>query len=134
MKSFIIFIGLTIFLLVPMLSLAQGLQPDALSDINSQNEVFLGKAGLGTGASVSSVISRVIRVVLSFLGIIFLVLIIYAGFTWMTAAGNEDNIRRAKMVMTAAVIGLAIVLGAYIITYFILDKALEATKGGVGLD
>lgn len=74
-------------------------------------------------------ISQIIKVVLGFLGIIFLVLILYAGFTWMTAAGNEDKISTAKKTMTAAIIGVAIVLSAYMITYFVIDQLLIATQG-----
>lgn len=72
-------------------------------------------------------IAEIIKVVLGFLGIIFLVLIIYAGFLWMTAAGNEERIKKAKDIMIAAVIGVAIILAAYAITVFVVGKLLEAT-------
>ncbi|MDD2807258.1 MAG: hypothetical protein PHW95_01905 [Patescibacteria group bacterium] len=74
-------------------------------------------------------ISQIIKVALGFLAIIFLVLILYAGFTWMTAAGNEDRISTAKKTMAAAIVGVAIVLSAYIITYFVIDQLLIATQG-----
>ncbi|MFA6255216.1 MAG: hypothetical protein WC675_04295 [Patescibacteria group bacterium] len=72
-------------------------------------------------------VAKIISIVLGFLGIIFLVLMIYAGFTWMTAAGNEESITRAKKTMIAAVIGVAIVLVAYAITVFVINSLLEAT-------
>ena len=99
----------------------------------SQNEAFIKAAGLGT-APVAVVISDIIKVFLSFLGVIFIVLIIYAGFMWMTAAGAEDKITKAKTTLVAAIIGLAIILAAYAITYFAIDQIIEATKGGQGLD
>jgi len=82
-----------------------------------------------TPSTLSESIARLIRVVLGFLGIIFLVLILYAGFTWMTAAGNEEKIGTAKKTMVAAIIGAAIILAAYAITYFVIDQLLVATKG-----
>jgi len=82
-----------------------------------------------TEKTLAESIARLIRVVLGFLGIIFLVLIVYSGFMWMTAAGNEEKISTAKKTMVAAIIGAAIVLAAYAITYFVIDQLLVATKG-----
>ena len=48
---------------------------------------------------------------------------------WMTSAGNEEKIATAKKTMTAAIIGVAIVLAAYAITFFVMDQLLVATKG-----
>jgi len=98
-----------------------------------QNTAFLEEAGLGT-TPISIIISDIIKLFLSFLGVIFIILIIYAGFIWMTAAGNDEKISTAKSTMTAAIIGLAVVLAAYAITYFVIDQILESTKGGQGLD
>jgi len=75
----------------------------------------------------ATAIAEIIKIVLSFLGVIFIVLIVYAGFLWMTSAGNEEKVKKAKDIMVAAVIGVAIVLLAYAITYFVIDKLLEAT-------
>jgi len=104
------------------------------ADLDALTEDYVDTAGLGRDVSLPEVISLIIKVLLSFLGVIFVILIIYAGFLWLTSAGSEDKISKAKKIMTAAVIGLAIVLAAYTITFFVIDKLLEATKGGVGLD
>lgn len=74
-------------------------------------------------------IADIIKIVLGFLGLIFLILILWAGFRWMTSAGNEEQITQAKKMMVAAVIGAAIVLAAYAITFFVIDSLLEATAG-----
>ena len=121
------------FAVAPMVQ-AQGLTGQAQEELDRQNQAFLQETGLGTQASISIVVSGIIRILLSFLGVIFVVLIIYAGFMWMTAAGNDEKISKSKKIMAAATIGLAIVLAAYAITYFVLDQLLEATKGGQGLD
>ncbi|KKW17394.1 MAG: Multiple EGF-like-domain protein 3 [Candidatus Magasanikbacteria bacterium GW2011_GWA2_50_22] len=75
------------------------------------------------------IIARIIRVALGLLGIIVLSLIIYGGFLWMTAAGNEERIEKAKKVLTNSVIGLVIVLTSFAITQFILTRLREATLG-----
>ncbi len=79
--------------------------------------------------SVMYIIAEFIKYVLSFLGLIFLVLILYAGFLWMTAAGNEEQIGKAKSIFTSGIMGLIIILSAYAITYFVLDKIILATVG-----
>ncbi|MFA6522002.1 MAG: hypothetical protein WCT24_00160 [Patescibacteria group bacterium] len=66
-------------------------------------------------------IGNIIYVLLSFLGVVFLVFVIYAGFLWMTAAGNADNTKKAKTLLMQAVIGLVIILAAYAITSFVMS-------------
>ena len=80
-----------------------------------------------TPTTLAEIIARIIKVALSLLGIIFLVLIIYAGFMWMTSAGNEERISKAKKIMAAAIIGLAIVMAAYAITIFVIDNLMGVT-------
>lgn len=70
----------------------------------------------------------IINVVLGVLGTIATVLIFYAGFLWMTAAGNEDNVAKAKTIMSAAVIGLVIILAAYSISSFVINSATKAVN------
>ncbi|MAG44280.1 hypothetical protein CL633_00090 [bacterium] len=77
--------------------------------------------------SLSEIIAKIIKAVLGFLGMIFLALIIYAGFRWMTAAGNEEHISKAKKILSAAFIGLVIVLISYGLTVYIFDVLFEAT-------
>jgi len=105
---------------------------DLGSELNQQSDAFIGQSGLGT-LSLRYIISQMIKIVLSFLGVIFIILIIYAGFLWLTSAGSEEKIDKAKKIMVAAIIGLAIVLSAYIITVFVLDKLLSSTteRGGI---
>ncbi len=91
---------------------------------NTQNSY--NSIGLST-SDPRDVVANIIKVVLGFLGTIAVVLIIVAGFQWMTAAGNEDKIGKAKKIMTAAVIGLVIVLMAYALSTFVIDAIIGAT-------
>lgn len=72
-----------------------------------------------TPGGIPEAIGYLISIVLSFVGIIFLLLTIYGGYLWMTAAGNEEQISKAKKIITAAIIGLIIIAGAYTITALI---------------
>ncbi len=62
----------------------------------------------------------IIKSALSFLGVVFLVLMIYAGIQWMQAGGNQEKIDKAKNIIVNSIIGLAIIISAYAITYFIM--------------
>lgn len=76
-------------------------------------------AGVGDKKDVSEIVSNVIKTALSVVGIIFFILIVYGGFNWMMARGNEQQITKSKNTVFAAVIGLVVVLGAYAITAFV---------------
>lgn len=69
----------------------------------------------------AEVIGIIISAVLALLGVIFLILIIYSGYIWMTARGNEQLVEKAKNNLRDAVIGLIIVLGAYVITQLVSE-------------
>jgi hypothetical protein len=72
--------------------------------------------------SPEKIVAQVIQIALSFLGVIFLILMIYGGFIWMTGRGNEEQVKKAQGLIQAAVIGMIIVVSAYAITYFILSN------------
>lgn len=113
---------------------AQVLTSPAQQQLQQRNDEFLGEAGLDDNLSIGQMVAAVIKVVLAFLGVVFIILIIYAGLLWMTSAGNEEKIGTAKKTLIAATIGLAIVLSAYAITFFVIDQLLEATRDSQGLN
>ena len=63
--------------------------------------------------------SQIVQWVLSFIGVIFLGLMIYGGFVWMTSNGNQESIGKAQKTVVAAIVGLIIILSAYAITTYI---------------
>lgn len=81
-------------------------------------------AGYGEPQDPRVTVAVIIRTALQLIGIVFLVLMIYAGFLWMTAGGNEENITKAKNILKASIIGLIIILASYSITYFAMYLAI----------
>jgi hypothetical protein len=77
--------------------------------------------------TIPEIIARIIKYLLTFLGVIFLTLIIYGGFIYMTAAGDTEKISTAKDIIISASIGLAIILASYAFTYFIVENLTKAT-------
>lgn len=73
---------------------------------------------------LSTKLGTIIGIVLSFVGVIFLILMIFAGLTWMTAQGSQEKVGKAKDLMINAVIGLIIVMAAYAITAFVGDRLI----------
>ena len=78
-------------------------------------------------------IALLIRVFLSFLGIIFLVLMLWAGFKWMTSQGNETKVEESKKMILAATVGLIIILMSYGVTQFVSSCFYDISTGGDGV-
>jgi Type IV secretion system pilin len=77
--------------------------------------------------SLISIITTVINAALGLTGVIFLALIVFAGYKILTAGGDSDKVETAKETITRAVIGLTIVLLAYGITAFVVPAIFCAT-------
>ena len=77
--------------------------------------------------SAISLIAQALKFILSFLGIVFLILIFYSGIKWMIAGGNEEQITKAKDSIKGAVIGLVIIIAAYAIIFFVVSAVGEPT-------
>lgn len=75
-----------------------------------------------------AIVASIIKVLLGFLGTLAVVLIIYSGFLYMTAAGKPDNVKKAKDIMITAVIGLIIILISYGITIFVTTALSNAIQ------
>jgi len=103
------------FFVVPVWSQGVGVQNTApLNQIKD-------KAGITEG-DLGSIAGTVISGILSLVGVIFLILMVYAGIIWMTARGDDAKTENAKKTITASVIGLFIVVSAYAITKFVTSK------------
>ncbi len=87
--------------------------------------------GLGT-QDIRETVARIIKIVLGVLGIIVTLIIIYAGYVWMTAAGNEQRVSMAKKILINGVIGLLIIILAYALTVWIFRVIIGGTTGGGG--
>lgn len=83
-------------------------------------------AGLGTSTTtLPDIIGRIINAVLGFLGILLLAYLLYAGFLWMTAGGDEDKVKTATTMIKNAVIGLLIIVAAFSISNFVLQSLIN---------
>jgi hypothetical protein len=92
----------------------------------------IGSAAFGQSGEPEDIriqILKILNVVLTFLGVLMVVLIIMAGYRWMTAGGNEEQVSKAKKTLFNSLIGLLIILASYGISYFILRRLVGITTG-----
>lgn len=117
-------IGVIILLSVPVAVYAAPTLKDVRGTFVNAGEVAFG----GQPPSLLTTLATFVRAALSLLGLIFVSLVIYAGFLWMTAGGDEKQVGKAKNTIKQAIIGLAITLAAYAITGFVVGKLGAALK------
>jgi len=77
-------------------------------------------------ADLQAVIVSVVRVLMGFLGVIAVIIILVGGFRWMTASGSEDKIAEAKNMIIAGIIGLVIIMLAWVIVGYVLRVMSDA--------
>lgn len=128
-KIFFVFASVFIFAFFSLSQVQAQIQDNALTGLNetantvtafkSQTSQTYGSDFLATKAG------QIIGVVLSFVGVLFFILMIYAGILWMTASGNEQQISTAKGLLINAAIGMIIVFSAYALTTFLGTQLLQ---------
>lgn len=87
------------------------------------------EAKLSESGAFEKSIGGVINIALSLVGVIFLILTVYGGYIWMIARGEESEAKKAKDIITMAVIGLIVVMAAYVLTNFVITRLTTATTG-----
>ncbi len=130
--------------LVPTLVLATPGAPDAapsaprgVASVSAGIHAAVGSTGLqnfceGTFSTcVIKIAGGVINIVLSLVGILVLGYTLYAGFLWMTSGGEKEGAESAMKMLRQAVIGLIIVVSAFAISSFVLDKLSVISTGPV---
>ena len=114
------FIIFSLLIVLSFLMMAQATLAD-IEDTTGLNKTATGGFGenITKTATLSETIGKIVGAALSFLGVIFFILMIYGGYMWMFSMGNEQTAGKAKDIIIAAVIGLVIVLMAYAITTYL---------------
>lgn len=129
-KKIIIFFALFLLPLSFVYAQEGDTPPKNLADtVNGPTEIMLQSTSMSK-FSLGNVVATVIQGALGLLGIIFLIIMVFAGYRWMTASGNEESVKIAKQMITRAIIGLIIVLMAYAVTYFVFNQL--PFSGGTG--
>jgi len=126
MKS--IFILFLLLLLFPYISVDAACCTSGTAD-PAGCEVCLTNPLTGdqTSKDIPVLIGQVIKAALGIVGSIALVMFIYGGFTWMTAAGNAEQITKGKNIIVWAAIGLVVIFASYSLVNFVIKDAILGT-------
>ncbi len=74
-----------------------------------------------TIGSVPQIVNKIINAILTIIGAIALLVVIYGGFMWMTSAGNENLVAKGKSTLMWAAIALAIIFLAWMLVGFLFQ-------------
>jgi len=94
---------------------------DMIMGADDMGEAAGFNTNITSGGGVGEIAELVIEGFLGLLGVIFIILMITAGYNWMSAAGDEKKVTKAKDTIWRAIIGLIIIVSAFAITYFVFD-------------
>jgi hypothetical protein len=97
-----------------------------LENLNNASKLAWGP---NAPKSIGGIVGSIILAVLGLLGVIFVVLLTYGGFLWISSAGEEDKVKKAQGLIFNSIIGALIVIAAYAITYYVLKKLGGAIGG-----
>lgn len=112
-KKFLLTFLICLIALIPIVTLAAyGLEETA-------GAAKLTKTAPG---QLPTLIGSILGTGLSLVGILFFALMLYGGLTWMLARGNAEQEKQALNTITAAIIGIVIVLASYAITTFVFES------------
>lgn len=133
-KINILKIAIILFFLIFIPNIVLGSAMDVIGRLDSVSlSAGYDEADVKGASALATYIGKIISYFLATLGVIFLALLIYGGFTWMKAQGDAEDVEKAKDIMYNAVIGLVIVLVSYAASYYIVSKvASTAITGGGG--
>lgn len=123
-KQFIVLSSLIVILILPYFVFAASAPLKKLESVRE-------KSGYATAndTTLATTLGSIVGAFLGLLGVIFIVLMLYGGYNWMTAAGEEAKIDKAKDTIKSAIIGVIIVTGSYAIWEFVLYKLIIGVTG-----
>jgi len=116
---------------------AYGAATEPVEDLTGAGAVVNGaEAFTGVGSlpgkfktDPREIAKKIINFVSGFLGIIAVVLVLVAGFMWMTSGGEDKKAEEAKKLLFNAVIGLILILATWSIAYFVVDQLGKLIRG-----
>ncbi|MFC1662554.1 hypothetical protein ACFL04_00085 [Patescibacteria group bacterium] len=98
----------------------------ALAQTSFSIEDIGSSVGLGS-ADLKDTVVNIIQWILGILALIAVVMVIYGGFIWLTASGDDAKIDKAKKIISAAIIGLIVVILAWAIVIFVAGTTANVT-------
>ena len=114
----IIMLGVFALVLAPMVSFA------AMNNTPPDVGTLPEDTGLPE-VSLPEFVGQIIQWILGIIGVILIALFVYGGFTYATSAGSQDKIENGKKIMMYAIIGVVIIVVAFVLTEYIINALLS---------
>jgi len=94
-----------------------------------KTQVDASAGSYDTNIKIYTLAQTLINAFLSLVGVILLAYLLYSGYNWMTARGDEEKVTKAKDTITRAIIGVIIIVAAYAISIFVMGKLQQGILG-----
>ena len=78
-----------------------------------------GPGDVATIGSLTSLITNLIRSIVALSGVVLLVMLLAGGISFLFSGGDQKKLEKAKGTLTAAFMGLLILVGSFLILKFI---------------
>ncbi|MFH1947315.1 MAG: pilin [Candidatus Magasanikbacteria bacterium] len=88
--------------------------PDPFTGLNKLSELNQLKSN-----NIPNLIGNLIKTAMGLMGSIGLVMFVYGGLLWMTAAGNSEHQKKAMNVLLWSSMGIIVILASYVIVSFV---------------
>jgi len=127
-KIFILGAVALTFVALPAQAQQEGVSP-LLGEITKQNQQFSGEQGAGygnTGDDPRLIAAELIRIFITFLGILMTTYTVYGGYLLLSSAGSEERVTKAKSILVHGVIGISVVFFSYSTAYFVVKTVWYA--------
>jgi len=124
-KILILFVLISLF----FIGLKSVYAQDVYDIVSGWQDETAGAAGYTEAGDPVELAGTVVQSLLSFLGVVFLILMIYAGFIYMMARGNDAEAAKARDIMINATMGLAVVFGGYAISSYVITRLVGVVAG-----
>ena len=125
---------LTIICLTVALSLSLAL-PLAVSAQDADADYFPdqfqgGATVLNEDTGLISIIAQLVNIFMGLLGMIAVILMLYGGFTWMTAQGDADKVKKAQQIIFTATVGIIVIFASWALATFAIDYIASSAVTG----
>ena len=124
-REILIFTGLMGIVLVISALISEPTFAASLIDSSDNPDIISGATG--GESSIRELVKTMLNFFLSFLGFVATVMVIYGGILYVTSAGNDESVGKAKKILLYAVVGIILILLSFALVNTILGAAVDTS-------
>lgn len=130
MKQYIHKLGASISVLPMLLIPGKIFAQTGLDSATTQLQGIGNKLGTSGKAKLPELIGSIINTALGLMGIIFVIMVVYAGVLYMSDMGEGKKVDTAKKLLKTSIIGIVLIVAAYAISTFVIQQIVGAVSAG----